>query len=132
MDTNQIEALNEISNSIGQYKDYDWVMVMLTLLNVIIFGFLTWKLYILNKKISKNQEDLQKRNLKLQLFEKRYPLYLAVKNSYVKSFIDIKDILSGNCEMLENEDFELELKTIHNELKYNNLSAKFFIWRFFY
>ncbi len=102
MDINYIEGLNGIENAILNPRPYDWWMFGVTFANVIAFIILSIYIYILNSKIAKeqkkiqiaianNQIDLQKRNLKLQLFERRYNLYKVFSDTIGASFLNIED-----------------------------------------
>lgn|SRR5574344_1239157 len=62
---------------------------IIAICNLIVMGFLSYFLYRLTKKQGKIQEtlqhqqnDLQKRDLKMQLFDKRYPMYTYIDHIY--------------------------------------------------
>ncbi|MBP1630703.1 MAG: hypothetical protein H6Q15_1596 [Bacteroidetes bacterium] len=124
MDTSHIELLKGIENAISTPRDYDWWMFGITAANVIAFVILTIYIAKLNKKVSKNQDDLQKRNLKLQLFEKRYPIYLAILEVREKFEIDYSDIINSKSKLLNN-NFHQELAQTLRVLKQYTYSTQF-------
>lgn len=80
----QIEVLKGIENAISTPRCYDWWILAIAVANVLVFTILTAYIAKLNKKVSKNQDDLQKRNLKLQLYDKRVVVYYNLVNTYLK------------------------------------------------
>jgi hypothetical protein len=137
MDINYIEGLEGIENAILNPRSYDWWMLGVAFANLIAFVILTFYIYKLNKKvakhqkeiqieIAKNQENLQKRNLKLQLFEKRYPLYQSIVDVREKFDLDVFDICY-HTEKFEKNDFQNELSQALNILKYHINSSIFLL-----
>lgn len=131
MDIDYSEVLNRIATT----SYYDWFMFGITAANVIAFVVLTIFIYRLNYKVSrnqikvqdaiaKNQDDLSKRNLKLQLFEKRYPLYETIVGT--KTLLDLDNSkLYSALLALGNEKSNKTFIELNDNFLYQSLSSKF-------
>ncbi len=120
MDTSHIELLKGIENAISTPRVYDWLVFVIAVINVGAFVFLSIYIYKLNKKVAKNQDDLLKRNLRLQLFEKRIKVLecvLDTKKHLKENIIDYPLILDS----FKDKTLTVLLKEQYDNIKYNSV-----------
>ncbi|MFA7082134.1 MAG: hypothetical protein WC135_05915 [Bacteroidales bacterium] len=113
------KVLEEINSATVQISSYDYKMYCVAIAGVAFSILMSVLILRLTWRISKNQEELEKKNLKLQLFEKRYALYETIVKT--KTLLD----LDNSSEYQLNKTL-----IILEELKSNNifveLNNKFF------
>ena len=120
------KVLEQINSSTVQISSYDskmfWVAIAGVAFSIIMSAIilrLTWR-------ISKNQEELEKKSLKLQLFEKRYPLYETIVGTKTLLDLDNSDLqLYNTIEKLGNEQFINCFVELDDDFSYQLLASGF-------
>lgn len=124
MSVDYTKVLEEINSATVQISSYDYKMycvaiagVAFSILMSVLILFLTWR-------IANNQKKLQKKNLKLQLFEKRYAVYKAILDSKENSFID-GEYLFKEGFIAFNVNFREKYRLNVEKVNDNSFSAQF-------
>lgn len=125
MDANQLNTLHNIVKELIMPNYYDKWMLGIAAVNAVAFISTTILLICSNRRIAKNQEDLQKRNLRLQLFEKRYPICDATTKSKSQIKIDVLNLDIVIEKKITTGYLKNILEIIKNEIKLNYAQSKY-------
>ena len=80
--------LNRLIEAVEKLDSPDWWTIALSILGIALSSLLSFLVYKLTRKIGKQQTDLQKANIKLILYDKRYKVYETLLQSQYINDID--------------------------------------------
>lgn len=115
---NLIDAINRLNDSVEDLtvqaiQDPNWWLFVITVIGVCVTGWFSCVLWKTNKKVGERQVELQRNNIKLQLFDKRYKVYKAIIDA--KGFLNRGDhFLNG---IYDSDYFDNLGRTFTNHLE---------------
>ncbi len=113
----ELFALYEIANTIGTPRSYDWYILIISFVSVIVSAVLVWR-------VGRGQIKAQRDAIKMQLFDKRYRVYLIVMRA--KDFIVRNPFVYAQIRLLKKNKATDDIYSIRNEFiellhEFNNL-----------